>query len=307
MSHIKPLLSLNFSTFKRGQIFRLAAVIWLGLTLAACAVSALGGKINQLVNFDESRLDRGQGAVMLHAINRGGLIATRWFKIDEPHKKYSFTVYRSDRHRALDQMDLYDLVMVEPGTYVLYSVFSNCEEGLRPGATDWDEPWREDVATSLGMVSWLRSWKPGSDVSTGVGIWGGSGGRSGVGVGFGFDVGGIGANSGPENPIAICNFLSQGMYNGRPSLATITVKAGEVVYAGELNLDYGANARCDSLGNWMTDNEMRQYCGADWVNLRVSDASSARAIPFIRKYFGSRAAQRVVVRLAEPGVLASAR
>ena len=307
MSHLKPQLSVNASRSKRGKAFRLSAVVVMCLALAACAVSALGGKINQLVNFDENRLNRGQGAVMLHAVNQGSLIATRWFKIDEPHKKYSFTVYRSDRHRALDQMNLYDLVMVEPGTYVLYSIFSNCEEGLRPGSTDWDEPWREEVATSLGMVSWLRSWKPGSDVSTGVGIWGGSGGRSGAGIGFGFDAAGIGADSGPQNPIAICNLQSQGMYQGRPSLATITVKAGEVVYAGELNISYGANSRCDSLGNWMADNEMRQYCGADWMNLRVTDASSARAIPFVEKYFGPGVAQRVVVRLAEPGVLVSAK
>jgi len=112
-------MSSPFSPFKRrvqrlvrARTLSLALLLVLGLTLAACAAtSVFGGKVNQ------RRLARGQGAVMLHAVNRGGLLATRWFKIDEPEKKYSFTVYRSDRHRALDQMDLYDVVTVEPGTY----------------------------------------------------------------------------------------------------------------------------------------------------------------------------------------------
>ena len=304
-------MSSKFSPIRRGSdrpnranAFRLTVLLALSLTLAACAASSVfGGKVNQKVIFEEGRLARGQGAVMLHAVNRGGLIATRWFKIDEPDKKYSFTVYRTDRHRALDQMDLYDVVMVEPGTYVLYSVFSNCEEGQRPGSTDWDEPWRDDVATPLGMVSWLRSWKPGNDISSGVGIWGGSG----MGVGAGFELGSVGVAGGPGNPVAICNLRSQGMSAGRPSLATITVKAGELVYAGELNIDYGADSQCKIQGNWMTDNESRQYCGADWMSLRVNDASSARARPFVEKHLGPAAAERLVIRLAEPGSMVSAK
>ena len=290
---------------RRLQIPRLTAVTLCCLVLAACATSMLGGKVNRLQNFDAARLNRGQGAVLMHALNQGSLIATRWFKIDDPGRRQSFTVYRSDRHRALDPLNDYDVVMVEPGTYVLYSVFSNCEEGLRPGSTDWDEPWQDKVASSLGMVSWLRSWKPGGDVSSGTGIWGGSGGRSGISDGLGFDPGTAGVSGGPGNPIAICNLQSKGMYNGRPSLATITVKAGEVVYAGELHIEYSADSNCISQGNWMTDNESRRYCGADWMSLRVTDAYSARARGFIESTLGPEAAERAVVRLAEPGSLVS--
>lgn len=293
---------------RRGpKLFRLLAAVVCSLTLAACASSMLGGKINHMMNFDPAGLNRGQAAVLMHAVNQGGLIATRWFKIDQPTRRYSFTVYRTDRHRAIDSMNLYDVVMVEPGTYVLYSVFSNCEEGLRPASTDWDEPWRDDVATPLGMVSWLRSWKPGNDISAGVGIWGGSGGRSGVGMGIGFDPGTVGVAGGPGYPLAICNLQSKGMSQGRPSLATITVKAGEVVYAGELHISYGANTSCETTGNWMTDNESRQYCGADWVNLTVSDAFSSKARGFIEQYMGPEALNRAVVRLAEPGSMVSAK
>ena len=287
------------------KLMRLPVTMVFCLTLAACASTMLGGKINVLNNYDPALLDKGRGAVMLHAVNQGGLIATRWFKIDNPDRSYSFTVYRTDRHRALDQMDLYDLVNVEPGTYVLYSVFGNCEEGQRPGSTDWDEPWRENIATSLGMVSWLRSWKPGNDVSTGVGIWGGSGGRSGVGAGIGFDLGSTGVAGGPGNPLAICNLRTKGMMGGKPILATVTVKAGEIVYAGELNIAYGANSSCESIGNWMTDNENRQYCGADWASLSVTDAYSSRGRAFVLKHLGPEAADRVVIRLAEPGSMVS--
>ncbi len=289
----------------RLKLARLTAALLFSLTLAACASSMLTGKVNVRTNFEASRLQRGQGAVLLHAVNQGGLIATRWFKIDQPDRRYSFTVYRTDRHRGLDQMDLYDVVMVEPGTYVLYSVFSNCEEGLRPGSTDWDEPWREEVATPLGMVSWLRSWKPGTDAAGGVGIWGGTGAN--VGAGVGFSMSSLGVATGPGDPVAICNLQSKGMSNGRPSLATVTVKAGEVVYAGELNISYGANSRCEKIGNWLTDNESRQYCGADWVSLSVTDAFSTRARPFIEKALGSEAVNRAVVRLAEPGSMVSAK
>ncbi len=285
--------------------FRPLAALALAVTLAACASSVIGGKTNVRTNFEEGRLGHGQGAVLMHAVNDGGLIATRWFKIDQPDKKYSFTVYRTGRHRGLDRMDLYDVVMVEPGTYVLYSIFSNCEDGLRPGSTDWDEPMRDKVATPLGMVSWLRSWKPGGDATfAGLGVWDGSGGgQSGITA----DMGSAGTGSGPGTPVAICNLRSPGLRNGHPSLATVTVKAGEVVYAGELHLAYGPNSHCESQGNWMTDNETRQYCGADWASLRVTDAYSSLARPFIEKYLGPTAAQRAVVRLAEPGSLVSAK
>lgn len=287
------------------KLMRLPVALVFCLTLAACASSMLGGKINVLNKYDPAMLNKGRGAVMLHAVNQGGLIATRWFKIDKPDQTYSFTVYRTDRHRAFDSMDLYDVVNVEPGTYVLYSVFGNCEEGQRPGSTDWDEPWRENIATPLGMVSWLRSWKPGNDISAGVGIWGGSGGRSGTGGGIGFDLGSTGVAGGPGNPLAICNLRTKGMMGGRPILATVTVKAGEIVYAGELNISYGANSNCESIGNWMTDNENRQYCGADWAALNVTDAYNSRARAFVLKHLGPEAADRVVVRLAEPGSMVS--
>jgi len=287
------------------KLFRLMAVMALSLTLAACASSIIGGKVNRIANFDETRLNKGQGAVLLHAVNQGSLIATRWYKLNDPDRKYSFTVYRTDRHRSLDRMDEYDVVMVEPGTYVLYSIFSNCEDGLRPASTEWDDMLRPEIATALGQVAWLRSWKPGTDISTGVGIWGGSGGRSGMGMGIGFDLGSAGVGSGPGTPVATCNLLSSGMSQGRPSLATITVKAGEVVYAGDLNISYSPNTHCDNSGNWMTDNETRQYCGADWMTLRVTDRYSSHARPFIEKALGPVAAQKAVVRLAEPGSLVS--
>ena len=98
------------------KLLRLPVALVFCLTLAACASSRLGGKIKVLNNHDPARLDKGRGAVLMHAINQGSLIATRWFKIDNPDRSYSFTVYRTDRHRALDQRDLYDVVNVEPGT-----------------------------------------------------------------------------------------------------------------------------------------------------------------------------------------------
>lgn len=270
------------------------------LALAACAATSfLGVKVNQHLDFNEAALKKGQGAVMLHAINRGSLIATRWFKIDEPEKKYSFTVYRSDRHRALDSTDLYDVVMVEPGTYTLYSVFGNCEEGLRPGSTDWDEPLREELTTNVGMISRLTSYKPGGGLSTGLGLWGGSG--ASASEAFGLDVTGMGTGAGPGLPIAICNLRSPGLVHGRPALATITVKPGELVYAGELHIDYSDNGRCENSGNWLTENETRQYCGADRASLSIRDAFSSRAYNFINRYLGPEAAKRTVVRLAEPG------
>lgn len=292
--------------FPKKKIFSLMAVVALSLTMAACASSIIGGKTSRLNNFDENRLKAGQGAVLLHAINQGGLIATRWHKIDNPDRNYSFTVFRTDRHRSLDQMNDYDVVMVEPGTYILYSIFSNCEEGLRPASTNWDDTLRPEVANALGQVSWIRTWKPGHDLSTGVGIWGGSG--SGMGAGVGVDMMssvGIGGAGGASTPVAICNLLSTGMSQGRPSLATITVKAGEVVYAGDLYINFSANSTCKTTGNWMTDNEVRQYCGADWMTLRVVDRFSANARPFIENALGAAAAERAVVRLAEPGVLVS--
>ncbi len=97
------------------------------------------------------------------------------------------------------------------------------------------------------------------------------------------------------------------MNAGRPSLATITVGPGELVYAGELFIDYGTNTNCTIEGNWMTDNESRQYCGAEWMSLRVSDASSPRAKPFVQKHLGPGAAERLIVRLAEPGSMVSAK
>lgn len=276
------------------------------LSLAACAASSIfSNKVNHRVTFDEGRLNKGQGAVMMHALNRGSLIATRWYKINDPDKRYSFTVYRSDRHRAIDRMDSYDLVMVEPGTYVLYSVFSNCEEGLRPLSTDYDETMRSDVASPIGMVTWLRTWKPGGDVTTGLGIWGGSGGN--IGGGTGAEIGAMGTGAGPGLPVATCNLLSPGMVHGRPALATITVKPGEIVYAGEIFIDYGADSRCDDSGNWMTDNETRSYCGADWVKLRVADSFSSHGRAFLEKALGPNLAKQAVVRLAEPGSQVSAK
>ena len=285
----------------------LIVTVALSIAFVACSASIVGGgKTKVLTNFNEASLDRGQGAVMMHAINQGGLIATRWFKIDEPDRKHSFTVYRSERHRSLDRKDLYDVVTVEPGTYVLYSIFSNCEEGLRSSSTDWDEPMRDKVASSLGMTSWLRSWKTGGGFSSGGGVWGGASNRAGTGFG-GVDLAQSGVGSGPGLPTATCNLISSGFVNGRPALATVTVKAGELVYAGELHLNYGNNNNCETMGNWLTDNETRKYCGAGWVKLVVANEFSTLGREFILKYLGPQALERAVVRLAKPGSQVSAR
>ncbi len=293
-------MPLGGSMLKKIKLTHLVAILAM-LLLASCAASILTGKINHLVNFSDSSLNHGQGAVLMHATNQGGLIATRWFRIDNPERKYSFTVYRTDRHRAIDSMNLYDVVTVEPGTYVLYSVFSNCESGMRPGSTEWDEPMRENVATSLGMVSWLRSFKPGSSLTSGVGIWGGNGGMNDSIRGSDMAAAGVG----PGTPVAICNLRSPGMSHGQPALATITVNPGELVYAGEININYATTNTCETIGNWLTDNEARQYCGADRVTLRIRDEFQSKALPFIEKYLGAEAASKAVVRLAEPGVLVS--
>lgn len=276
----------------------IALALILTAALGGCALPLLGGKPKVLADYNENAIaSGGKGAVMLHAINRGGLIATRWLKIDSPTVRRSFTVYRTGRHRSLDSMKDYDVVTVEPGTYALYSVFSNCEEGLRPSFTDTDEPWQESVATKLGMVSWLRSWKPG-DISTGIGAWGSSGGGMGMGISLG--IGGL-DGGGPSQPVAVCNLQSQGLNEGEALLATVTVRPGEVVYAGELTIDYGDNGNCNEFGNWLSDNETRQYCGAGWMTLEVTDAYETHAKPFIEKNLGPLAAARTVVRPAIPG------
>ena len=281
---------------RRIKVQHLAALLAMTLLIAACA-----GRPAPLMNFNETALTRGQGAVLMHVIDRGSLLATRWQKLDEPQKRQNFTVYRSGRHRSFDRLDTYDVVMVEPGSYALYSVFSDCDEGLRPASTDWDEPWRENLASSLGLVSRQKIYKPGGGGSTGgLGIWGGSGGHVGLSLG-------LGLNSAPGEPVAICNLLTQGVRQGRALLATVTVKPCEVVYAGELEFAYGADSLCETSGNWLTENETRQYCGADWARLAVTDHFSARARPFIEKNLGAKALERAVVRLAEPGFAVTAR
>ncbi|UQZ90394.1 hypothetical protein C4J81_14735 [Deltaproteobacteria bacterium Smac51] len=283
------------------RIALILAALGLAAALGGCSTPIWGGKPKYITDFNEVALmSGGKGVVMLHATNRGGLIATRWLKIDDPNVRRSFTVFRSNRHRGLDSMKDYDVVTVEPGTYALYSVYSNCEEGLRPSSTEMDEPWRESVATQLGMVSWLRTWKPG-DVSTSVGAWGSSGGRAGIGVGIGMSLDGMAGT--PSQPVAICNLQSQGVRNGEALLATVTVRPGELVYAGELAIDYGDDGNCDESGNWMTDNQKRSYCGAGWMTVQVTDAYSRLAKPFIDKELGAAAGSRAVVRLAVPGKL----
>ena len=275
---------------RRVKVQHMAALSALILLVSACA-----GRPDPLMNFNETALKQGRGAVMMHVIDRGSLLATRWQKLGEPQKRHNFTVYRSGRHRSFDRLDVYDVVMVEPGTYALYSVFSDCDEGLRPASTDWDEPWRENTASSLGLVSRHKIYRPGSGGSTGgLGIWGGSGGHVGLGLS-------LGLNAAPGEPVAICNLLTEGTRHGRALLATVTVKPGEVVYAGELEFAYGADSHCETSGNWLTESETRQYCGADWARLAVTDQFSARGRPFIEKHLGPEALRRAVVRLAEPG------
>ncbi len=272
------------------------AIMFIALA-GGCAVPLLSGKPRVIADFNESALvSGGRGAVMLHAVNRGGLIATRWLKVDAPGVRRSFTVYRTGRHRALDSMKEYDVVTVEPGTYALYSVFSNCEEGLRPQYTDMDEPWQEGVVTPLGMVSRLRNWKPG-DVSTSIGAWGSSGG--GMGVGVGVSLGGFDEN--PGQPVSVCNLRSEGLSRGEALLASVTVRPGELVYAGELDIDYGDDGNCADSGNWLSNNETRSYCGASWMTLEIKDAYQSLAKPFIEKNLGPSAIERAVVRLATPG------
>ena len=277
---------------RRVKVPHMAALSVLTFLVAACA-GPFGGRPAPLMNFNETALKQGQGAILVHVVDRGSLLATRWQRLDNPRKRQNFTVYHSGRHRSFDRLDTYDVVLVEPGTYALYSVFSDCDEGLRPASTDWDETWRENVASRLGQVSRHKVYKPGGGGSTGgLGIWGGSGGHFGVGLGLGFA---------PGEPVAVCNLLTEGVRQGRALLATVTIKPGELVYAGELEFAFAADSRCDTSGNWLTENETRQYCGADWARLAVTDRFSERARPFIEKNLGADALRRTVVRLAEPG------
>ena len=279
---------------RRVRVCLLAALSVLALMLPACA-GPFARRPAPLMNFNEAALKQGRGVVLMHVLDRGSLLATRWQKLDEPAKRQSFTVYHSGRHRSFDRMDKYDVVMVEPGVYALYSVFGDCDEGLRPASTDWDEPWLDKVASGLGMVSRLKSYRPGWGGSTGgLGIWGGSGGHMGVGLSLGLD-------AAPGEPVAVCNLLTEGARQGQALLATVTVKPGEVVYAGELEFAFGADLNCETSGNWLTENETRQYCGADWARLAVTDNFSAKARPFIERNLGAEALKRAVVRLAQPG------
>jgi len=275
---------------RRVKVPYLAALSILAFLVTACA-GPFGGR-TALMNFNETALKQGRGAVMMHVVDRGSLLATRWQKLDDPRKRQNFTVYHSGRHRSFDRLDTYDVVLVEPGTYALYSVFGDCDEGLRPAATDWDETWREDVASRLGQVAHHKVYKPGGGGSTGgLGIWGGSGGHFGFGLGLGVA---------PGEPVTICNLLTEGV-RGKALLATVTVKPGELVYAGELEFAFAADSRCETSGNWLTENETRQYCGADWARLAVTDRFNDRARPFIERNLGSESLRRAVVRLAEPG------
>lgn len=279
---------------RRVQVRHLAALSALTLLVSACA-GPFGGRTDPLMNYNEAALKKGRGAIIMHVVDRGSLLATRWQKLGEPRKRQSFTVYRSVRHRSFDRLDTYDVIMVEPGAYVLYSVFGDCDEGLRPASTDWDEPWREDVASRLGLVSRHKVYKPGSGGSTGgLGIWGGSGGNMGLGLS-------LGLNAAPGEPVAVCNLQTEGARGGQAVLAKVTVKPGELVYAGELEFSFAADGRCESSGNWLTEGETRQYCGADWARLAVADRFGALARPFIERELGAEALRRAVVRLAEPG------
>jgi hypothetical protein len=277
----------------------LAAALCLTFLLTACSGPLFTQKPKALMTFSEARLAAGEGAVVMHAVNRGSVIATRWFKTDQPQTRASFTTFQSARHRSRDDMNEYDVVMVEPGTYALYSIYGNCDEGLRSMALEWDEPLRAAVATDLGMVYKIQQWSS-SDIATGVGIWGG-GGRGGMGLGV--SLGGFGGS--PGLPIAACGLTGSGLSrDGRATMATITVKAGEVVYAGELDVDFTPTADCDQSGNWMTRNETRSYCGAQSLTLSVRDSFAARARFFIENRLGPLAAEKTVVRLARPGLLA---
>jgi len=279
---------------RRIKAKNLAALSALTLLVAACS-GPLGGRPAPLMNFNEASLTQGRGAILMHVIDRGSLLATRWQKLGEPQKRQNFTVYRSGRHRSFDGLEIYDVVQVEPGAYALYSVFGDCDEGLRPASTDWDEPWRENLASRLGLVSLHKIYKPSAGGSTGgLGIWGGSGGHLGLGLS-------LGLNAAPGEPVAICNLLTEGVRNGQALLATVTVKPGEVVYAGELEFAFSADSHCETSGNWLTENETRKYCGADWARLAVADQFNARARPFIERNLGPEALRRAVVRLAEPG------
>ena len=280
---------------RRFQVRLLAVLSALALLVVSACAGPLAGRSAPLADFSEAALRGGRGAVLMHVVDRGSLLATRWQKLGDPRKRQSFTVYHSGRHRFFDNLDIYDVVLVEPGTYALYSVFGDCDEGLRPASTDWDETWRESVASRLGLVSRHKGYRPGAAGSTGgLGIWGGSGGQ--VGLGLGLDL-----NAAPGEPVAICNLLTEGVRSGQALLATVTVKPGELVYAGELEFSFGADSRCETSGNWLTQNETRQYCGAEWARLAVTDQFSARARPFIEEKLGSGALRRAVVRLAEPG------
>ncbi|MGL4208504.1 MAG: hypothetical protein ACRCTY_03870 [Candidatus Adiutrix sp.] len=281
---------------KRPYLFVVIMMVLVPI-MAACSGPLFTQRQKPLNNIDEAKLASGQGAVLMHAINRQSLIATRWFKIDEPQTRLTLTTFSSSRHRSRDSLNSYDVVMLDPGTYVLYSISSNCAEGLRSSLSNWDEPLRTSVANELGMVYEVQQWSA-ADAATGISVWGGN--RRG-GVGVNTSLGGVFSGA-PGLPVATCALIGQGLNDsGQVTMASITVNAGEIVYAGELDIEFAPTATCDRSGNWMTQNETRSYCGAEFLRLSVRDASYS-AIPFIEKQV-PLAAHKTVTRLASPGVL----
>ena len=287
---------------------RLLLLVGVLLLASSCNMPFLNSQADPLKKVDERSLTGNQGIVLLHAINKGGLMATRWVNVNNPNIKESFTIFHSKRHNLTDKLDDYDLVTVPAGTYALYSIYSNCQEGYRPKSTEWDEVIKKEVATNLGMVSWLRRWPASSsDSNVGFGLGIGSGGGwsgSGVGVGVGVGVGGA-VDQGL--PVATCNLINEGVSGGRILLAEITVNPGEIVYAGEMDFEFGPDANCDEKSNFMTTGESSIYCGASYLRMRVGDSFQRLAYPFLVKTLGHSMANQAIVRLVKPGALAENR
>ena len=285
---------------------RLLLVVGVLLLTSSCNMPFLNSQADPLKKVDERSLAGNQGIVLLHALNKGGLMATRWVNVNNPNIKESFTIFHSKRHNLTDKLDNYDLVTVPAGTYALYSIYSNCQEGYRPKSTEWDETIKKEVASKLGMVSWLRRWPNSTaDSSVGFGIGIGSGGGwSGSGVGVGVGVGGA-VDQGL--PVATCNLINEGVAGGKILLAEITVNPGEIVYGGEMDFEFGPDANCNESSNFMTTGESSIYCGASYLKMSIRDSFQSLAYPFLVKSLGQARANQAVVRLVKPGALAENR
>lgn len=284
-------------------VFKMAAGLAL-IAAAALTPACAASKAKPRFDYQPQSLRQGQGAVLLHVINHQSLVASRWLKVDEPDKKFTFTVFHSRARNSADDRSQYDLVTVEPGTYAVYALYANCPEGYRRLEAGNDDEARPEIATALGMATWNYRLRAGSE----YGWWP----KVGFGIGAGRHWGGLGLGLGGFGPgygrglTSSCALFSQGLdRQGRPLIASLTVKPGELVYAGELTFNYWPNDNCRSSGDWAHRGEMIKRCGAARIELAVEDSFQATARPFLEKVLGPGEASKAVVRLAAPGLLAN--